>query len=278
MANAVHHHQNLPHRNSRIVFGSCNSQYYENPFWDIIRERHPTAFVWAGDAVNADDQSRALYKDIDSSNTIFHGAPDYLRQLFAKQLQVEGYKRLLQDNYGGTNISIFGTIDDHDYGINNGDKTFPFGKENGLEFTKFLGLTKNSSAMATRAAKGLGVYGVQVFDFASNTNPRLLTDLEAGIDPDVVPDKNNQNKDSQSSTNQLVAVFVLDVRTNRTPWKQNFPDRYSRDPEGDFLGEQQWAWFENAIGRSNATVNIVVSGIQVHAPWYYDSNLIENWR
>lgn len=283
---SIEFRRNLRLRNSRIAFGSCNSQYYENPFWDIIRERHPTAFVWAGDAVYADDRDECREECCAEKDSTLekmpYATPEYLRELLTKQLQVESYKRLLQDNHGGTNISIFGTIDDHDFGINNGDNMFPFGKENGWEFTKFLGLTKETSAMGRRAANGLGVYGVQVYDFSSlankTANPRLLTDLEARIDPDVVDETGWIINDEASSNNQLVAVFVLDVRTNKTPWKNTFPERYSMDAEGDFLGEEQWKWFENAIGRSNASVNIVVSGIQVHAPWFYDSNKIENWR
>lgn len=284
-------------RNSRIIFGSCNSQHYEQPFWKVIRERNPTAFIWAGDAVYADDQIRQSRSNDDHTEEqnrwrwprILKGGsqftpatPEYLRQLYAEQLAVQGYRQLLQEDNGvGGKISIFGAIDDHDYGIDNGDKTFRFRRENGIEFTKFLGLKSESSAMSRRAAKGLGVYGVQVYNFSSTTN-RLLTDTEAGLDPDVISElkySSDRSKDSDDeTTNQLVAVFVLDVRSNKTPWAKKIPDRFTRDPEGDFLGERQWKWFETAIGRSKASVNIVVSGIQVHAPWFYDSNKIENWR
>ena len=42
--------------------------------------------------------------------------------------------------------------------------------------------------MAQRANAGYGVYGVQVYDFnnmGSNGQARLLSDEEAGIDPDI---------------------------------------------------------------------------------------------
>jgi hypothetical protein len=304
-------------RASRIVFGSCNSQYYEQPFWKTIGDRNPTAFVWTGDAIYADDRSRRSWSNnedtdftlnsiIDDkslteenarwwwmwpskskcrsrSRKISYATPEYLREIYAKQLQVHGYQQLLQEDNGvGGKISIFGAIDDHDYGINNGDKTFPFRRESGVEFTKFLGLKEESSAMSRRAAKGLGVYGVQVYDFSSTTQRRLLTDFEAGLDPDVVTeltyrDRFNDDSDDDKS-DQIVAVFVLDVRSNKMPWAQKIPERFTLDPEGDFLGEQQWKWFETAIGRSGASVNIVISGIQVHAPWFYDANIVENWR
>ena len=278
-------------RSSRIIFGSCNSQYYEQPFWNVIKNRSPTAFVWGGDAVYSDDRQVGLEEEkesmtptstetnTDSSNfyqkentrswwsSLFefqiprrkskskHATPEYLRQLYEEQLQVPAYRDLLQEDNGvGGKLSIFGTIDDHDYGINNGDKTFIFRRENGIEYTKFLGLDEES-VMSKRAAKGLGVYGVQVYDFSSKRDPskRLLSDEEAGLDPDAVKD---DVSDINSEENQLVAIFVLDVRTNKTPWVKKFPDRFSLDPEGDFLGEEQWEWFKTAIGRSKASVNI----------------------
>jgi len=278
-------------RSSRIIFGSCNSQYYDQPFWTVIKDRNPTAFVWTGDAVYADDRqeeelttSAEYITDTNLHQTentrwwssLFHSrrrsknknaTPEYLRQLYQEQLRQPDYRDLLLED-----VSVFGTLDDHDYGINNGDKTFPFRRESGIEYIRFLGLDM-SSAMAKRATNGLGVYGVQVYDFSSKRHPsrRLLSDEEAGLDPDVVVSevvtetgnhpKNKSNNDDNDNDNesdigQLVAIFVLDVRTNKTPYAKTIPDRFSLDPAGDFLGEDQWKWFETAIGRSKANVNI----------------------
>jgi alkaline phosphatase D len=60
-----------------------------------------------------------------------------------------------------------------------------------------------------------------------------------------------------------VAAFVLDVRTNKSPWKKG-PASYVPDEDGDLLGEEQWRWFEHSIRRSRAAVNVVVSGLQYH--------------
>jgi alkaline phosphatase D len=238
--------------------------------WPVIEKRNATAFVWGGDAVYADDRVEWKYgifpRRLDAT-------PDYLKQLFLQQREHRGYQALLK-----TNISIFGTIDDHDYGVNNGDQTFKWKKENGLEFVEFLGLSKES-AMSQRAAKGLGIYGVQVYDFSRGPKQRLLSDQEAGLDPDIVPIVlKQQHEETYSNVNeQLVAVFVLDIRTNKTPWSKAFPKRFAPDLEGDFLGEQQWEWFETAIRRSHAAVNIVVTGLQAHAERFYDGNIVESW-
>lgn len=259
---------NNPHH-ARIIFGSCNSQHFEQPFWDVVLKRLPTAFVWAGDSLYADDRKH-------NDGRIMDANPEYLRQLYQAQRAVPGYKQLIDTANSG--VSIFGTIDDHDYGTNNGDRTFSWKRENAIEFIKFLGLD-GSTAMARRASQGKGVYGVQVYDFSRHpSQKRRLSDVEAALDPDVITaDEFRSRRDHEGDVQRTVAVFVLDVRTHKTPWSSVFSERFSTYPEGDFLGEEQWTWFETALGRSNAAVNVIVSGVQIHAPWFYDGNLVENW-
>eukprot|EP00980_Cylindrotheca_fusiformis_P007373 scaffold1525_cov142-Cylindrotheca_fusiformis.AAC.173 len=254
---------------SRIAFGSCTSQHHEEqPFWPVIMSRNVTAFIWGGDAVYADDR---LVKRFPKKK-LMDATPDYLNKLLTEQRNVPGYKALLESN-----VSIFGTVDDHDYGRNNGDKTFPWRRENAIEFVKFLGLSEES-AMFKRAHEGRGIYGVQVYDFSrSKPNERLLTDTEAALDPDVVPIVDAVTEDIPSD-NRLVAVFVIDVRSNKIPWPGKISERFSGNNSGDFLGEEQFVWFETAIGRSRAAVNIVVSGLQVHAERFYDGAVVENWN
>lgn len=237
--------------------------------WSVIQQRNATAFTWGGDAVYADD--RISWKGF--SRKRLDPTPAYLRTLFQEQRNHPEYKALLD-----TNISIFGTIDDHDGSTNNGDKTFQWRRENTMMFVRFLGLSEESP-MFRRAAKGRGVYGVQVYDFDRPLETRLLSDEEAGLDPDVVPDFTIDDKTSipVNINNTRVAVFVLDVRTNRTPWRKSFPGRFQKDTAGDFLGEEQWRWFETAIGRSTAAANVIVTGLQVHPERFFESNVIENW-
>ena len=214
---------------SRLIFGSCNSQLHkEQPLWQVIESRNATAFIWGGDAVYADDRRRPppgsssdvednnddhIYDDdqvateheVQQNSFISHlfgqrrsnflsGTPDYLHTLYSQQRLESGYRSLLD-----TNISIYGTIDDHDYGINNGDKTFRWKRENGIEFVKFLNLPATNSAMLRRAEQGLGVYGVQVYDFNREYGSQWLSEEEAGLDPDVVPILSN-DADKNSST------------------------------------------------------------------------------
>jgi len=134
------------------------------------------------------------------------------------------------------------------------------------------------SPMSRRAQEGLGVYGVKLFDFAREHGDQEVPDDVARIDPDIMTEDSDYfgSISEAGYSNRSVAVFVLDVRSNKSPWKKG-REAFLPDYEGDFLGEQQWQWFETAIRRSQAAVNVVVSGLQFHADLYPDANVAESW-
>lgn len=160
---------------------------------------------------------------------------------------------------------------DHDYGCNNADKTYQFKHDSSLAFVDFINQPEQSP-MRIRANKGHGVYGVKLFDFSRPEGSIEVADLEAGIDVDLPILDNYQH----TYSNRSVAVFVLDVRTSKTPWKKS-PESYIPDKDGDFLGERQWEWFEQSIRRSKASVNVIVSGLQYHGNRFPDANIAEAW-
>eukprot|EP00339_Tiarina_fusa_P022743 CAMPEP_0117058234 /NCGR_PEP_ID=MMETSP0472-20121206/40454_1 /TAXON_ID=693140 ORGANISM="Tiarina fusus, Strain LIS" /NCGR_SAMPLE_ID=MMETSP0472 /ASSEMBLY_ACC=CAM_ASM_000603 /LENGTH=352 /DNA_ID=CAMNT_0004775479 /DNA_START=478 /DNA_END=1533 /DNA_ORIENTATION=- len=160
-------------------------------------------------------------------------------------------------------------MDDHDYGCDNGDRTYEHKYESGLAYVDFLGLPSDS-AMRQRAEQGQGVYGVMLFDF-ERTDAPVVPEQQAGLDPDLP-----QPISPPTLSNRTVAVFVLDIRTHKTPWKQG-TQAYQRDWEGDYLGETQWLWFEEAIRKSPAQVNVVVQGLQVLGSRFPNGHLAEDW-
>jgi hypothetical protein len=310
---------------SRLLFGSCTSQHYEQPLWPVILSRKAAAFVWGGDAVYGDDRvhwiSRCFHRAgtkedhsncnecccsssssswwwqwqswIPKQRVILPATPSYLKELYQQQKQlVPGYKAVLESG-----MTIFGTWDDHDYGVNNGDNTFEWKQDNAMAFVHdFLGLQPEDSAMARRAAQGQGVYGVQVYDFSRPVGGQLLSEEEAGLDPDVVDvvvrteatdDEQQEGEPEKVQTttikNQRVAVFVVDVRTHRTPWPNRTVSSFlgggpgNEVERGDFLGETQWKWLEEALSRTTAAVNVVVTGLQVHSDYLVPGDKVETW-
>jgi hypothetical protein len=165
-----------------------------------------------------------------------------------------------------------------DYGINNGDHTYDHKIHSATSFVKFLSAERPSTNLTItqqRAAAGKGVYGVKVFDFSRPRGQQLLSDQEAGLEMGY----NDQSYATPPLplSNRSVAIFLLDVRTNKTPWSKHWKQKYKLDYAGDFLGEEQWQWLEHGLKTSTAAVNVVVSGLQVHADRYYNGNAVEDW-
>ena len=269
--------------------------------------------------------------------------PDVIRGWYDRQLEVEGYRQFLAgfdvnvsdiDGMGTNGVIrskpiIFGTIDDHDYGQNNGDFTYQYKKESNLAFIDFIygditqdrecslqeanekdscrstehedgsshhekkGRSKFSDPMYQRSLDGKGVYGVQLFDFSRKINANdgesvlggghWVPESDAMIDPDVIDRISTNHSLANYSTTHSVAVFALDVRSNKTPWpkgKQHVHgSRGSMEvPALDFLGAEQWKWFQSALANSHARVNIIVSGLQMHSDRFpNDGNVVEEW-
>lgn len=237
--------------------------------------------------------------------------PEIIRGWYNRQWEGQsGYREFVEGkNEDGKRPFVFGTIDDHDYGANNGDATYRFRRESNLEFMKFLyaGVSedhddcgygacleetrsdlldgvadesgtsnedgsesvcsnqntkqtreskakrrrKSNDPMYQRALQGKGVYGVQLFDFSRDPEASITHDDvlwgngywvpedEALIDPDVTPGRNDSAKPTYSTTHS-VAIFVLDVRSNKTPWpnkiKHSTPNHSTTS-----TGIEQWS-------------------------------------
>lgn len=105
---------------TKIVFGSCHkSKYTDAQIWDTIRSEHADAFFWTGDAIYPP------VRDLASLEMLQHE--------YDKLIHNPGYASLLE-----TGIAIFGTYDDHDYGLNDGGSHIPQRIERAALFWNFL--------------------------------------------------------------------------------------------------------------------------------------------
>lgn len=123
---------------------------------------------------------------------------------------------------------IIGTWDDHDYGKNDGGKFYVKKKESKEEFMRFLDIPAGDPISSHE-----GVYS------ARNYGP-------AG---------------------KQVKVILLDLRYFRDTTIRSAIQgrRYDPNPDGDMLGEEQWAWLESQLKDSDADVHIIGSSIQLIA-------------
>ncbi len=98
----------------RLAFGSCNKQFRRQLVWKDLISQAPDLFLWGGDNV---------YANTDSAQEILAA--------YQRQNAVEDYQ------FFKAMTPIVGTWDDHDYGNNNQDGTYPLkqqSREYALDF------------------------------------------------------------------------------------------------------------------------------------------------
>lgn len=120
-------------------------------------------------------------------------------------------------------VKIIATWDDHDYGANDSNKNYPMKVESERLFWDFIDEPADSPRRLQK-----GVYNGNVFQVG-----------------DIV-----------------VKVILIDNRYFQDP-VYDINGRYQPDPKADILGEEQWAWLENELNTSTASINIIGSGIQI---------------
>jgi hypothetical protein len=263
------HHPSVPSVPSRILLASCNSQHHEPVLWDAMSQRNVSNMVWVGDAVYGDDFYPSSSTNVWWSKwrwmkqgAVRAATPTVLKGLYNELLANSGYRRFTRrtnetlvsehdneeaKNTGNTTIgskymTILGVWDDHDYGVNNGDRNYPFRTESAMLYLDFLKHSSSSSSesldlhvMEQRAVSGRGLYGVKVLDFHRPIGHELLSDEEAGIEPVMLVHSTENGNTVRQLSNRSVAIFLVDCRSNKIPWKTSFPDRFLHDYDVIFL-------------------------------------------
>ncbi|MFM7194167.1 MAG: alkaline phosphatase D family protein [Bacteroidota bacterium] len=187
-----------------IAFGSCSRQdLTDKQMWKEVIATTPDVWVWTGDNIYADTRDMAV-----------------MRQMYEKQKSHPDYQELLKT------ATVYGTWDDHDYGVNDGGKEFKSKQSSKEELLRFLDVP-GDAAVRTHE----GVY--QSYD------------LKAG--------------------DQTVRLILLDTRYFRDKLTSSGKagQRYEQNPEGDILGEEQWKWLEGELTRPGASVRMLVTSIQL---------------
>lgn len=195
-----------------IAFGSCDHQDNPVKLWEKILETRPQLWIWGGDNIYGDSY-----------------VMDTLRSKFARQKSHPGYAKLR------ASAMITGTWDDHDYGLNDGGKTYTKRAESRELLFDFLDIPADDPAR-----KHEGVYHSRLYG-PPGRQVRVI------------------NLDTRYFRDSLRQEPFRDSASGRME-KKNLPA-----PGLDILGADQWAWLEQELRQSTAAVNIINSSIQVIA-------------
>jgi len=183
----------------RMAFGSCNRQDAPQPLWKPILADHPDIWIWMGDNIYGDSP-----------------VMDTLRAKYARQNANPDYQLLK------ASTPIIGVWDDHDYGINDGDKRFAQKKESRDLMFDFLGMPADALERRREGGYSAHTYG---------------------------------------TGDQQVKVILLDGRYFRDTLSR-LDRQYQVNLNGQMLGDAQWKWLEQELNTSTARVNFIVSGVQ----------------
>ena len=200
-----------------IAFGSCNKHDSTNLLWDDIRAANPQIWIWGGDNI---------YADTDNIEQI--------KAMYDAQKNIRDYKKLRSE------VTVIGTWDDHDYGLNDGGEEWTVKAESQQAFLDFMDVPGNDPRRQQE-----GVY--------TSHNYELLN----------MPGR--------------IKVIILDTRYFRTALKEDpsgqkryIPNDYG---DGTILGDMQWQWLGDELRNSPADFNIIVSSIQ----FLSDQHGFETW-
>jgi alkaline phosphatase D len=185
----------------RAAVGSCDNQDLPQSFWSEISKKHPQVWIWLGDNVYGDSKS-----------------PEVLEQKYNRLLTSPEYRAFK------SRLRVTGTWDDHDFGVNDGGKTFVSKKNSKDLFWNFMEVPQNS-ALRLRD----GIYRSEMWEISS----------------------------------KKVKLIILDSRYNRDALKKDENKNYVAS-NGDMLGETQWNWLENELTESeNYDALVIANGTQV---------------
>jgi alkaline phosphatase D len=187
-----------------IAFGSCNRQDLPQDIWQDVLHTQPDLWIWLGDNIYGDTE------DI-----------DVMLQKYNLQKSNELYQKLR------ATTPIIGIWDDHDYGVSDGDKSYPKKQESKALMLDFLDVPANAPVRTREGAYQRYTFG---------------------------------------TAGQQVKIILLDTRYFRDELQKGEGDqsrRYLPNPVGDMLGEAQWQWLEAELTNSTAQIHLIGSGVQI---------------
>ncbi|MAI72110.1 MAG: phosphodiesterase [Rhodopirellula sp.] len=194
-----------------IAFGACAHEDRPQPIWNAVVAAKPDRFIFAGDNIYADTTSM-----------------DLMRSKYSKLAAQPGYQKLL------VTCPVLAVWDDHDFGVNDGGKTYPKRAESEKIFLDFFGVPKDDPRREHE-----GIYGSQIIGEKDRRVQVILLDTR------YFRDDLDRYAKGETKPGNIVGWY-----------------KPTKDKRRTLLGETQWEWLEREL-KKPAEVRIIVSSIQV---------------
>mmetsp|Transcript_17536 Transcript_17536/g.29561 ORF Transcript_17536/g.29561 Transcript_17536/m.29561 type:complete len:617 (-) Transcript_17536:261-2111(-) len=236
----------------RIAIGSCSNPNRGGHIWRLMENFHPEHLILLGDTIYVD-----------------HKAPGRIPKNFTHVIEKE-YRVLTEDPDWQSLIESVNTwsatYDDHDYGVDNADKTFIHRDIAQKAFWKFA-QDSFQGVDPSAIQKRSGVYSSKLvtIPFPVSTTIPIDSNTDGNIHGAEESDSGRVSSPSEQVPAFVYKVILLDSRSNKDP---------KGTEDGDFLGEEQWNWLIEEMADDRADLIILGSGIQVLTD---DKLLEESW-
>ncbi len=185
-----------------ISLGSCNRENLPQDMWPAIASHDPQLWMWLGDNIYGDSEDMQV-----------------MLEKYKRQKNGEAYSAFRQ------NTAVLGIWDDHDYGVNDGDKNFAKKDESKSLMLDFLDVPVDASVRERPGAYQSYTFGPE---------------------------------------GKRIKILLLDGRYFRDELQEDTTGtaRYFPNELGDVLGEAQWKWLEEELTNSDAELHLIACGIQ----------------
>jgi alkaline phosphatase D len=197
---------------SKVAFGSCAHENHPLPIFDLVVKHKPDLFIFLGDNIYGDTKSM-----------------DTLQMKYNKLAAKPTFQNLKK------NVPIIATWDDHDYGLNDIGRHYPFKKESKEIFLKFFNEPKDSERR-----KHEGIYTSYIYETNGKKLQIILLDNRTFRD--------DYKKYKGEFANDKRYFYELDY----TP---------QQEPDSTYLGAKQWKWLEEELMKP-ADLRLIGSGSQ----------------
>lgn len=226
-----------------LAFGSCHSLEHarlhpSSSILTTIASLKPDAWLWSGDSI---------YPESSSAND--------LREEYGRMKEYGPYKSLVEAVEG----RVYGTWDDHDYGLNDAGRFLDFKEQRRELYNEFIGMDESADTD--------GVYNRVSLVSEGNEISIINLDTRHNRDSHFIPSVGGL---SRLPFGAVIAAFVR-LLTSAFGLGENY--------QGDVLGEHQWEWLADSLCSSKDgqhaknSVNLIVSSIQLLTT----NPLVESW-
>jgi alkaline phosphatase D len=204
-------HSDVQPVTTTIAFGSCGHQNNPQPVLERVADLHPDFFIYLGDNIYSDTYSM-----------------DTLRMNYNILAAKPEFQKLK------ASTKIFATWDDHDFGLNDAGRHYPYKEQSKKIFLNFFGIP--DSAVLERP----GIYYSKILSGHTRRIQLIMLDLRTFRDK-LLP--YNGNRDGNT--------------------RYSYEMEYSPYTTGDstMLGAAQWQWLEKQL-EVPADIRIIGSSTQ----------------